>query len=45
MPNRQPRTVADILEIDKESRTTARAIARELAARESAAAQPVPARV
>lgn len=45
MPNRHPRTVGDILEIDKESRTTARAIARALAARPTAAAQPVPARV
>jgi 1-deoxy-D-xylulose-5-phosphate reductoisomerase len=45
MPNRQPRTVADILEIDKESRSTARTIARELAAQHTAAAQPVPARV
>ena len=44
MPNRQPRTVGDILEIDKESRSTARAIARELAGRQTAA-QPVPARV
>src|ERR1700691_304093 len=41
MPNRQPHTVADILEIDKESRS----MARELAGRETAAAQAVPARV
>jgi 1-deoxy-D-xylulose-5-phosphate reductoisomerase len=41
MPNRQPRTVGDILEIDKESRS----MARQLAARYTAAAQPVPARV
>jgi 1-deoxy-D-xylulose-5-phosphate reductoisomerase len=44
-PNRQPRTVAGILEIDKESRSTARNIVRGLAARRAAAAQPVPARV
>ena len=44
MPNRQPRTVGDILEIDKESRSAACAIARELAGQQ-AAAQPVPARV
>jgi 1-deoxy-D-xylulose-5-phosphate reductoisomerase len=41
MPNRQPRTVGDVLEIDKESRS----MARQLAARQAAAAQPVPARV
>jgi 1-deoxy-D-xylulose-5-phosphate reductoisomerase len=41
VPGRHPRTVADILEVDKESR----AVARTLAAREIAAAQPVPARV
>jgi 1-deoxy-D-xylulose-5-phosphate reductoisomerase len=41
MPNREPRTVGDILEIDKESRLMARAIA----GRETAAVQPVPARV
>jgi 1-deoxy-D-xylulose-5-phosphate reductoisomerase len=40
MPNRQPRTVGDILEIDKESRF----MARELVARQPAAL-PVPARV
>jgi 1-deoxy-D-xylulose-5-phosphate reductoisomerase len=40
MPNRQPRTVGDILDIDKESRC----MARELASRETAAAQAVPAR-
>jgi len=43
MPNRQPRTVGDILEIDKESRSTARAIARALAPLRTE--QPVPARV
>lgn len=41
MSIRQPRSVADILEIDKESRTVARAVAH----RQKAAAQPVPARV
>jgi 1-deoxy-D-xylulose-5-phosphate reductoisomerase len=41
VPNRQPRTVGDILEIDKESRS----MARQQAARQPAAAQPVPARV
>jgi 1-deoxy-D-xylulose-5-phosphate reductoisomerase len=42
MPNRQPHTVGDILEIDKESR----ALARELAGRQTAgAAQAVPVRV
>jgi len=41
MPNRQPRTVADILDIDRESRC----MARELAGRETAAAQAIPARV
>jgi len=45
MPNRDPGTVADILEIDKESRSTACAIARALAARQAAAAEPVPARI
>ena len=45
IPSRQPRTVGDILEIDKESRSTARAIARELVPLRDAAAQPVPARV
>jgi 1-deoxy-D-xylulose-5-phosphate reductoisomerase len=45
VPNRQPRTVAEILEIDRESRSTAGAIARQLAARQTAAAQPVPVRV
>jgi 1-deoxy-D-xylulose-5-phosphate reductoisomerase len=48
IPNRQPRSVADILEIDKESRSVARkivrAIARQLAARETAA-EPLPARI
>jgi 1-deoxy-D-xylulose-5-phosphate reductoisomerase len=41
MPVRQPRTVGDIIEIDEESRS----MARELAALQTAAAQPVPARV
>ena len=41
MANRQPRSVGDILDIDKESRSMARA----LASRHTAAAQPVPARV
>ncbi|MGA2580589.1 MAG: 1-deoxy-D-xylulose-5-phosphate reductoisomerase [Bryobacteraceae bacterium] len=41
IPNRQPRTVADILEIDQESRC----MARGLAGRETAAAQPASARV
>jgi 1-deoxy-D-xylulose-5-phosphate reductoisomerase len=41
IPSRQPRSVADILEIDKESRS----MARQLAARQATAAQPVPARV
>jgi 1-deoxy-D-xylulose-5-phosphate reductoisomerase len=41
IPNRQPRTVAGILEIDKESRS----MARQLAGRETVAAQAVPARV
>jgi 1-deoxy-D-xylulose-5-phosphate reductoisomerase len=42
MPNRQPHTVGDILDIDKESR----ALARELAGKQMAgAAQAVPARV
>ncbi|HTT60228.1 MAG TPA: 1-deoxy-D-xylulose-5-phosphate reductoisomerase [Bryobacteraceae bacterium] len=40
MPNRQPASVAEILEIDKESRS----MARTLAARQSASAQPVPVR-
>ncbi len=40
MASRQPRSVGDILEIDKESRS----MARTLTARYSAAAQPVPAR-
>jgi 1-deoxy-D-xylulose-5-phosphate reductoisomerase len=40
MPNRQPETIGDVLEIDKESRL----LARELVARQSAAARPVPAR-
>ncbi len=40
MANRQPRSVGDILEIDKESR----AMARSLAVRQAAAAQPVPVR-
>ncbi len=39
MPNRQPQTIGDILEIDKESRS----LARELAAQRTAAARPVPA--
>jgi 1-deoxy-D-xylulose 5-phosphate reductoisomerase len=43
IPNRRPRTVGDILEIDKESRSTARAIARALVPLRTA--QPVPARV
>ncbi|MGO4880595.1 MAG: 1-deoxy-D-xylulose-5-phosphate reductoisomerase [Bryobacteraceae bacterium] len=41
VPIRQPRSVADILEIDKESRNVARSVAR----RQTAVAQPVPARV
>jgi 1-deoxy-D-xylulose-5-phosphate reductoisomerase len=41
MPHRHPRTVADVLDIDKESRS----MARELAGRGSTAAQAVPARV
>jgi 1-deoxy-D-xylulose-5-phosphate reductoisomerase len=41
MPVRQPRTVGDIIEIDEESRS----MAREVAALQTAAAQPVPARV
>jgi 1-deoxy-D-xylulose-5-phosphate reductoisomerase len=49
MPNRHPRTVADILEIDRESRSAARTIARTIAGaqagRETAEAQPVPARI
>ena len=48
MPGRHPRTVADILDIDNESRSVARTIAREIARvparRETTAAQPVPAR-
>jgi 1-deoxy-D-xylulose-5-phosphate reductoisomerase len=44
-PVRQPARWPDILEIDKESRSTARAIARALAARRDRRAQPVPARV
>jgi 1-deoxy-D-xylulose-5-phosphate reductoisomerase len=40
LPNRHPRTVADILEIDKESRATARAIAGVLAGRETVEAVP-----
>jgi 1-deoxy-D-xylulose-5-phosphate reductoisomerase len=49
MPNRHPRTVADILEIDRESRSVARTIVRTIASafagRETGAAQPVPARI
>jgi len=41
MPARQPATIAEVLEIDRESR----ALARQLVARQAAAAQPVPARV
>ena len=45
IPGRQAHTVADILDIDKESRSTAGAIVRQFAGLETAAAQPVPARV
>jgi 1-deoxy-D-xylulose-5-phosphate reductoisomerase len=45
IPGRQAHTVADILDIDKESRSTAGAIVRQLAGLETAAARPVPARV
>jgi 1-deoxy-D-xylulose 5-phosphate reductoisomerase len=42
MPNRQPNTVGEILEIDEESRS----LARELVAHQAAAgAQTIPARV
>jgi 1-deoxy-D-xylulose-5-phosphate reductoisomerase len=45
IPGRQAHTVADILDIDKESRSTAGAIVGQLAGLETAAARPVPARV
>jgi 1-deoxy-D-xylulose-5-phosphate reductoisomerase len=45
IPGRQAHTVADILDIDKESRSTAGTIVRQLAGLQTAAAQPVPARV
>ncbi|HUO28142.1 MAG TPA: 1-deoxy-D-xylulose-5-phosphate reductoisomerase [Bryobacteraceae bacterium] len=41
MPDRQPTTIADILEIDRE----ARAMARELAAQQATAGQTLPARI
>ena len=42
MPNRQPRSIGDIIEIDEESRSLARELAGQWAA---AGARPVPARV
>lgn len=45
VPNRQPQSVAGILEIDKESRAMARTVVHARAGRQAAAAQPVPVRV